>query len=331
MNATRRISALPSDRRLRSWPLVAILVGCVFGFGLTTTAADPNDAKPATPKSTSTSSLDDELFKDLSDDVPVGKKPEPPTTGSSPDQPRSVEAKGSEPKPSMAEPSETKPAERKTSPKKPLDPLDEELLKDLGGDADPKPTTKPNDAAHGGSGGNKPAGGEPAKGDVDDPSSNESQSDDPLVRLSRRVRDAEERLRRTDSGDRTQELQRGIVEDLEKLIAQIEKQQAQQSSSKSKSPPGGAKPGPKKPGPPKPGSQPGDKPSSNPTDSSDQLTAKKTEKAEAGKLKEMLEKVWGRLPERERQDVMQSSFEDFPAKYQYSIEQYFRTLLERKD
>lgn len=331
MNARTQIAVSRLRRRRRSRASIVSIVGCIFGFVLqAATAADPSEAKPAKPKTSSTS-LDDELFKDLSDDAPIGKKSAPPTTGSTTDKPRPAEPKPSEPKPKSAEPSGTKATERNISPKKPLDPLDEELLKDLGGDADPKPAKKPNDAVHGGTGENKPAGGEPAKGGVDDPESDEPQSDDPLVRLSRRVRDAEQRLRRTDSGEQTQELQRGIVEDLENLIAQIEKQKAQQSKSQSKSPPGGAKPGPKKPGPPKPGSQPGDKPSSNPTDSSDQLTAKKSEKPETGKLKEMLEKVWGRLPERERQDVMQSSFEDFPAKYQYSIEQYFRVLLERED
>ncbi len=45
----------------------------------------------------------------------------------------------------------------------------------------------------------------------------------------------------------------------------------------------------------------------------------------------MLEKVWGELPERQRQDVMQASFDDFPAKYQYVIEEYFKQLLKRQE
>lgn len=323
MNGIFRLVKLAFSRRLPARLMILALVGC--GFGSSAIGADPSEAGTSKPKPSSGSSLDDELFKDLGGDAPIGKKSEPTNTGSTTAKPKPDESKPSEPKPSTVDPSAIKIAERKPSPKKPLDPLDEELLKGLGDDADPKPRKKPDDA-HGGTSEDKPTGGDSAKRNGDEP-----QSDDPLVRLSRRVRDAEERLRRTDSGEQTQELQRGIVEDLENLIAQIEKQKAKQSSSKSKSPPGGAKPGPKKPGPPKPGSQPGDKPSSNPTDSSDQLTAKKTEKPETGKLKEMLEKVWGRLPERERQDVMQSSFEDFPTKYQYSIEQYFKILLERKD
>lgn len=299
--ATRRIGRL-----------LALSGAVLFACGaITATAAEPADSKPAKAKPT-TSSLDDELFKDLEDPAQGPKKP---NAGKKPDPVKQNDV--TQPDGESARSATTKPAA-----KKPLNPLDEELLKDLGGAPDAKPGQKPTDEAHG-KPTVRPAGGGGA---------GEPESDDPLVRLTRRVRDAEQRLRRTDSGEQTQELQRGIVEDLEKLIAQIEQQKSKQSSSsKSKSPPSGAKPGPKKPGQPKPGSTPGDKPAQNPTDSSEQLTAKKTERPDAGKLKDMLEKVWGRLPERERQDVMQSSFEDFPAKYQYSIEQYFKTLLQRKD
>jgi hypothetical protein len=54
-------------------------------------------------------------------------------------------------------------------------------------------------------------------------------------------------------------------------------------------------------------------------------------KADVGNLKSLLEKAWGSLPERERQAVMQSSVDDFPAKYQFVIEQYFKSLLKREE
>jgi len=308
-------------------PTFAIGLACcsllccdVVGF-----AADPVGAKAAQPKP-ATSSLDDELFKDLGGDTPTPKAAPPKSEAPKKETPKSDERpaakdRNTEPK---AEPKPASQPSRSTPAPKLTDPLDRELLKDLGGDADTKPEQKPG-SGHGASG-DKPAGGDESGG-----AESGGESDDPLVRLTRRVRDAEQRLRRTDSGDKTQELQRGIVEDLEKLIAQIEQQKAKQSSSKSKGPPSGSKPGQKKPGQKKPGNEPGSEPNPNPTDSSEQLTAKKAEKPQAGKLKEMLEKVWGQLPERERQDVMQSSFEDFPAKYQFGIEQYFKALLQRKD
>lgn len=317
------MTALIQTNSLHRSLIVAAIWLLLPGSALRATAAD--DAAPAKSKPAS-SSLDDELFKDLSDGEPA---PKPKPAGAKPDATKPTPAK--EPSEREAAAKESVPSGKqavKPAPKL-TDPLDRELLNDLGG----APEMKPRDG-HPPTGpksdGAKPAGAE-STGERDDSTGT---SDDPLVRLSRRVRDAERRLRRTDSGDETQELQRGIVDDLEKLIAQIEQQQQQKKSSQSKGPPNGPgqkKPGPKKPGEKKPGNTPGNEPTPNPTDSSEQLTAKKAEKPTTGKLKEMLEKVWGNLPERERQDVMQSSFEDFPAKYQFGIEQYFKTLLQRKD
>jgi len=297
---------------------IAACLLAVFGAGTASFAVETDDIKPAKPKPAA-ASLDDELFKDLSDGEPA---PKPKPAAAKPDAAKPTPTK-EEPPLKQPAPKATDPA-RKPSGRAPIpkltDPLDRELLNDLGGEPEMKPGGKPSD-------GHRPSGAKPAGGGED----SGSESDDPLVRLSRRVRDAERRLRSTDSGDQTQELQRGIVDDLEKLIAQIEQEKSKQKSSQSKGPPSGSKPGQKKPGDKKPGNTPGNEPASNPTDSSEQLTAKKAEKPTTGKLKEMLEKVWGNLPERERQDVMQSSFEDFPAKYQFGIEQYFKTLLQRKD
>lgn len=293
------------------------LPAVAWGGGVTY-SAETDEPKPAKSKPAA-SSLDDELFKDLSDGEPA-PKPKPAAAKPEASKPTpEKEAPAKEPPPKAAGPT-NKPSGGGAPIPKLTDPLDRELLNDLSGDPEQKPNGKPRAG--------QAASGAKSSGEGD---SSGTASDDPLVRLSRRLRDAERRLRRTDSGDETQELQRGIVDDLEKLIAQIEQQKAQKKSSQSKGPPSGAKSGRKKPGDKKPGNAPGNEPNPNPTDSSDQLTAKKAEKPTTGKLKEMLEKVWGNLPERERQDVMQSSFEDFPAKYQFGIEQYFKTLLQRKD
>lgn len=280
-----------SNRRLMTFAICLLAVGGLVVDSPTSAA----EGAPAAKSKPAAASLDDELFKDLSDGLPDAK---PKPAQSKPAQSKPAESKPAESKPDPTRSETTqKPSPKETSAgaTQPLDPLDRKLFNELEDDASA-------DAAG-----------------------------DPLKRLTERVRDAERRLRRTDSGDQTQELQRRIVDDLEKLIAQIEQQKSKQKTSQSKGPPKGAPSGQKKPGEKKPGNTPGNEPNPNPTDSSDQLTAKKAEKPTSGKLKEMLEKVWGNLPERERQDVMQSSFEDFPAKYQFGIEQYFKTLLKRRD
>jgi hypothetical protein len=288
-----------------------VLLGVWLTATTTVMAADESQPTGAKKPSKPASSLDDELFKELDDGAgkpksaaaPAGK----PTTIAKP-------ATGDETKPQPAsKPStDTKPSEAKPLPK-PANPLDAELLKNLGGD-DPqkkkKPESKPQQAPG--------AGGK-------------SDSDDPLVRLSRQIREAESRLRLNESGEETQRLQRDIAEDLEKLIAQIEERQQQQKSQKQS---GKGTPQPGKPGDQKqPGRQKGSEgDSSKPSDnSSENLRKMADKKADPGKLKNMLEEVWGMLPERQRQDVMQSSVDDFPVKYQYVIEEYFRTLLERRE
>jgi hypothetical protein len=184
-------------------------------------------------------------------------------------------------------------------------------------DGDEAPTAKSKPSKPATDGGGKPAT-RPA-------------SDDPFLRLTEQIRDAEARLRQADSGDETQELQRKIVDDLEKLIAQIEKQQQQQSSSSQQSQ-GASQP---KPGSPQqqPGQQPGqgNSESSQSRDSQEGTRNSTARKPDPGNLRSMLEKVWGTLPERERQAVMQTSVDDFPAKYQFVIEEYFKALLKREE
>lgn len=262
--------------------------------------------KPAAP-----ASLDDELFKGLDDATTApGVKPQTPGT--------------TKPTPSPDARRPTSGEAPRTGPTPPIprtnNPLDAELLRRLegdGGSKPPPPAKKPADA---------PAGNEGDAGPM-------PQSDDPFQRLSDQIRDAEKRLSRADSGDQTQELQRKIVEDLDKLITQLEQQQQQQSKSNSQaSQPNGKKP---QPGPPQqqPG-KPGDgngSDSQQAKDSRDGTRNTTRRPADPATLKSLLEKAWGRLPERERQDVMQSSVDDFPAKYQFVIEEYFKSLLQRRD
>jgi hypothetical protein len=294
----------------RSFIVAAVALSlCAFSAtSVFAQSAPPKTDKPAAKKP---ASLDDELFEDL-DLGPKSKSKPKSTPGDKADAAKPADA-ATQPK---VEPTKSggdeKPAEMQQPAKRSA--LDEELLRQLGGEEEQQKKKPP------------PQG--PARGGPD--KSEDKASDNPLVRLSRQIRDAERRLREADSGEQTQEMQRKIVDDLEKLIAQIEQQQQQQQQSKS-SKPGPPQPGEKKPSPQqKQQKQPGD-PNDKPSDSNEQLANRKNEKPQTGRLKDMLEKVWGELPERQRQDVMQASFDDFPAKYQYVIEEYFKQLLKRQE
>lgn len=266
-------------------------------LALTNIAFADDVKKPSPP-----ASLDDELFKGLDDATTApGVKP-----------------KGEAPKTSATktDPTKPQPAGVKPAPA-PTNPLDEELLRALEGDDAAKP--KPKSSSSGG------------PGDDGQSKTTKPASDDPFLRLTEQIREVEERLRRAESGDETQQQQQKIVDGLEKLIVQIEQQQ-QQQQSKSQPQPGQPQP--------KPGAQQqqqnqpqqnGNQESTQARDSEEGVRNSTTRKADLGNLKSLLEKAWGTLPERERQAVMQTSVDDFPAKYQFVIEEYFKTLLKREE
>ena len=82
---------------------------------------------------------------------------------------------------------ETKPAAKGESAR-PIAPVDDELLKSL------EKKSAPADA-----------------------------DEDPLLRVGQRMRNVQGRLTKADPGDETQDLQKGIVQDLDQLIEQIKK------------------------------------------------------------------------------------------------------------
>lgn len=49
------------------------------------------------------------------------------------------------------------------------------------------------------------------------------EEENPLLRVGQRMRDVQGRLVKADSGDETQNLQKGIVQDIDKLIEEIKK------------------------------------------------------------------------------------------------------------
>jgi hypothetical protein len=63
------------------------------------------------------------------------------------------------------------------------------------------------------------------------------------------------------------------------------------------------------------------------TDRLDRTTAKPVDKAA---VDEMVKAVWGQLPERTRQQMLQSFSDEFLPKYETEIEQYYRRLSEEQ-
>ncbi len=127
--------------------------------------------------------------------------------------------------------------------------------------------------------------------------------DESLDHIARRMSDIRRRLAYGRTGDRVQEIERGVVESLESKIKELEEQQRQcQQQSQS----GGAM----RPSQPTPGSQP--RGIAAPAPAHGQGSAEPS--------------GWADLPPRERDQALQQIGRDFPAHYRDLIEQYFREL-----
>ena len=130
--------------------------------------------------------------------------------------------------------------------------------------------------------------------------------DESLDHIARRMRDITRRLDLGQAGPRTQSVQDGVIESLDKLIAKIEEQQQQQGES------GGA------------GSGAGGSGGSSPMDDSRAAGGKGPGEVARKDLDDDGE--WGDLPPHEREEALQQIAREFPPHYREVIEHYFKRL-----
>jgi len=211
-----------------------------------------------------------------------------------------------------------------------LEDLDSDLLKgleDLPG-LEPEPD-KAKAASKPGSK-NNPAGASSA---ADDAQKNAAAN--PLIRISEQMRKVESRLASADTSEQTQKIQQDILQELSVVIQQLQQQQKQQQQQPSS---GGqkqqqSKPTSKKPSEGgKPQGSPSQEPSNKPArDSSDDVRKPEEVEAENRELQQMLKEVWGHLPDRVRQQMMNARVEQLLPKYQKLIEEYYKRLAEDRE
>lgn len=124
-----------------------------------------------------------------------------------------------------------------------------------------------------------------------------------LDHIARRMEDIRRRLDLGRAGEKVVKVEDGVIESLDKLIEEMEKQQQQQGG-------GGGSSGAMRPNAPMQQSQAAGGKGPGETD-------KKRIGNSAG---------WGDLPPKQREEAMQQIGKDFPAHYRDVIEQYFRKL-----
>jgi hypothetical protein len=154
-----------------------------------------------------------------------------------------------------------------------------------------------------------------------------SESSDPFLVIGRQMRTAEELIGRRDTSEATRRVQRQIVEDLERLIEQMNKQcGGQQGTSSQKSSRGEKQPKPG--GKTGSGEHPG---TSKPArDSETQVGQRESDDERLFRMRETLAEVWGHLPARVREQMQSGMAEEFLPKYERLIEQYYQRLAEER-
>jgi len=218
----------------------------------------------------------------------------------------------------------------------PPSPLDQELLDGLG--SDPLDPVDRNSAQPGAPGGEDGDGA--ARGEDEDwqqrlrrelGAAAEKESDNPLLEIARKMRDAQGRLDRQDAGSTTQIVQKEIVEDLDKLIDEARKAAKQCAGGQCRAqgvaarqpvgqPPAGGEPEGGQSSDPRAGES-----SPRPRTASD-----RPREVDLEQVRAIIKELWGELPEREREQMLESPPEEFLPKYELLIEEYFRRLSEEK-
>ena len=151
----------------------------------------------------------------------------------------------------------------------------------------------------------------------------------PLVGIERRMRQVEQLLKQREFADPTTQAQKQIVTDLEALIEQLKCQQCQGSSSKS-----GSKQASSKRSRSKSGAASGDlravSQEGAARESSSRERSSQTEQVQGDRvdLDRFEKELWGDLPDRARQQMLNTSADQFLPEYRDAIEKYFRRLVE---
>lgn len=199
--------------------------------------------------------------------------------------------------------------------------LDEQLLDDLKPTAaKTKPAEKPGDKQ------DKPKTAqekldEQLRRDLEGEDLGQEKKDEhPLKKLGREMREVQQRIGARDTAEGTQQLQKQIAADLKQLIEQAQKK-----------PPGNKSGNNSKPGnnSAQAGSDSGSAASKPGQESTQRLEQGNTEEVRMNEVKDALRRIWGHLPEKEREEMIGALGEQFLPKYERLIEAFYKRLAER--
>lgn len=162
---------------------------------------------------------------------------------------------------------------------------------------------------------------------------NEDSASSPLERVEHGMRKAQDLLAQQQEGSHAVAVQQQVVTELDALIDELRKAQCKacqgnkssQSSESRRSKMAGRKPSDNPAKSQAPASSPA-QPSSQ--QSSSRLDSGQSVSAQNESVEEVLRRLWGQLPERVREQMLQTPADEFLPKYRADIEKYFRRLAE---
>jgi len=155
-----------------------------------------------------------------------------------------------------------------------------------------------------------------------------SEEEQPLLEIARQMRMVQRRIGQYDSGSVTQGIQHQILADLDRLIQQARRACRPGTPSSAKPQQVASRTPVRQPGSqPSAARQPSRQPGSTSTPREGQTEAS-TAGPQMEQLRELVKNLWGELPARARQQMLESFDEAFVPKYRLLIEQYFRRLAE---
>ncbi len=203
------------------------------------------------------------------------------------------------------------------------DALEQELLEDLGDDLLDPPAAEPPAATDESQPKSKPQ--QPAAGE-DLGAAGEDEN--PLIRIGKQMRAVEQLIAEREALAQAPEKQQQIVEELEKLIEQVRKQQSQQGQAGASSRQAGSQRSKVQQPGQQSASSAGRTRSGNARDATERLGKENAREVDMAEMQSLLKDLWGHLPQRTREQMLQSSVEQFLPKYEIMIEKYFRRLAE---
>lgn len=153
------------------------------------------------------------------------------------------------------------------------------------------------------------------------------ESTDPFMMIGRQMRMAERLIGSRDASSTTQRIQRQIVEDIERLIEQMNQQAAEQQNASSQLQAGRPDEQPEPGSKAGSGEHPG---TSKPSQESEtQVRQREASDARLASMMETLQQVWGHLPPRVREQMQSGMAEEFLPQYERLIEHYYQRLAEQ--